>query len=49
MFGNVDSSVVYGVITEDIVVLIKRVQEILGLEPDGIVGKCTKAVWRKIC
>ena len=49
MFGNVDSSVVYGMITEDIVVLIKRVQEILGLEPDGIVGKCTKAVWRKIC
>ena len=49
MFGNVDSSVVYGIIDENIVVLIKRVQELLGLEPDGIVGKCTKAVWRKIC
>lgn len=49
MFGNVDSSVVYGMIDEYIVVLIKRVQELLGLEPDGIVGKCTKAVWKKIC
>ena len=49
MFGNVDGSVVYGMITEDIVVLIQRVQEIHGLEPDGVVGKCTKAVWRKIC
>lgn len=49
MFGNVDGSVVYGMIDEHIVVLIKRVQEMLGLEPDGIVGKCTKAVWRKIC
>lgn len=48
-FGNVDSSVVYGMITEDIVVLIEEVQTLLGLEPDGIVGKCTKAVWRKIC
>lgn len=48
-FGNVDGSVVYGMITENIVVLIKEVQELLGLEPDGIVGKCTKAKWRKIC
>ena len=49
MFGNVDSSVVYGMITEDIVALIIKVQILLGLEPDGIVGKCTKALWRKIC
>lgn len=49
MFGNVDSSVVYGMIDENIVERIKAVQSLLGLEPDGIVGKCTKAVWRKIC
>lgn len=48
-FGNVDSSVVYGMITEDIVVLIKEVQELLGLEPDGVVGKRTKSVWKKLC
>lgn len=48
-FGNVDSSVVYGMITEEIVALIIEVQELLGLEPDGVVGKCTKAKWRKIC
>lgn len=48
-FGNVDGSVVYGMITEDIVVLIKEAQELLGLKPDGVVGKRTKSVWKKLC
>ena len=47
--GNPDATMINGIITEEIVALIKEVQTLLGLEADGIVGKCTKAVWRKIC
>ena len=47
--GMPDSSRIDGVITQDDVALIIEVQELLGLEPDGVVGKDTKAQWRKIC
>ena len=48
-YGNVDSSVVIGDITAVEVLFIKEVQKLLGLEADGVVGKRTKAVWKKIC
>lgn len=49
-FGKItDVALINGIITADIVVLIKEVQALLGLTPDGIVGKKTRAVWRKIC
>lgn len=47
--GMPDASLINGIITEYIVVLIKEVQELLGLEADGIVGKRTKSLWKKIC
>ena len=47
--GRPDSTKINGMITEEIVVLIKEVQALLGLTPDGIVGKRTRAVWKKIC
>lgn len=49
-FGKItDVALINGIITEEIVVLIKEVQALLGLTPDGIVGKQTRAVWKKIC
>lgn len=49
-FGKItDVALINGVITADIVVLIKEVQALLGLTADGIVGKQTRAVWKKIC
>lgn len=47
--GNPDSTLINGIITAEVVVLIKDVQTLLGLTADGIVGKCTRAVWKKIC
>ena len=47
--GIPDQSLINGMITEYTVELIKQVQEVLGLKADGIVGKCTRAVWKKIC
>ncbi len=49
-FGKItDVALINGVITAEIVVLIKEVQALLGLTADGIVGKQTRAVWKKIC
>ena len=47
--GNPDTALINGIITAEVVVLIKDVQALLGLTADGIVGKCTRAVWKKIC
>lgn len=44
-----DARMIDGVISEDDVEKIKQAQSILNLEPDGIVGPITKAVWKKIC
>lgn len=49
-FGKVtDVTLINGIISVDVVVLIKEVQSLLGLAADGIVGKNTRAVWKKIC
>ncbi len=49
-FGKItDVTLINGIITAEVVVLIKEVQLLLGLKVDGIVGKNTRAVWKKIC
>ena len=49
-FGKItDVSLINGIISADVVVLIKEVQSLLRLTVDGIVGKNTRAVWKKIC
>lgn len=49
-FGKItDIALINGIITEDIVALIKDVQALLGLTVDGIVGKQTRAIWKKLC
>lgn len=49
-FGKItDVSLINGIISADVVVLIRAVQSLLGLNVDGIVGKNTRAVWKKIC
>lgn len=49
-FGKItDVALINGIITAEVVVLIKEVQSLLGLTVDGIVGKNTRAVWKKIC
>lgn len=47
--GQADSTKINGVIGVDTVQKIKEVQALLGLNPDGIVGKITRATWKKIC
>lgn len=47
--GNPDASQINGVITATDLAMIKEVQKMLGLVADGIVGKATRAVWKKIC
>lgn len=47
--GNPDLFKINGIITAEDVVYIKEVQALLGLTVDGIVGKQTRAVWKKIC
>lgn len=47
--GAPDSTKIDGVIGVDAVQKIKEVQVLLGLEADGVVGKITRAVWKKIC
>lgn len=44
-----DSTKIDGIIGIDAVQKIKEVQALLGLNPDGIVGKVTRAAWKKIC
>ena len=47
--GNADIRYIDGVIGADTIQKIKEVQSLLGLEADGIVGKITRTVWKKIC
>lgn len=47
--GNPEASQINGIITVSDSTMIKEVQRMLGLVPDGIVGKTSKAVWKKIC
>lgn len=49
-FGKIiDVTLINGVITAEVAFFIKEVQSLLGLTADGIVGKNTRAVWKKIC
>jgi len=47
--GNADIRHIDGVIGTDTIQKVKEVQALLGLDADGIVGKITRAVWKKIC
>lgn len=47
--GKPDTKLINGVIDVDTVQKIKEVQALLGLDADGIVGKITRATWKKIC
>lgn len=47
--GQADSTKIDGIIGIDSEQKIKEVQALLGLDPDGIVGKITRATWKKIC
>ena len=47
--GQPDQTKVCGVIGVEEVQKIKEVQALLGLTADGIVGKATRSVWKKIC
>lgn len=47
--GNPDQTQMDGIISMDDVIKIKEVQVLLGLDADGIVGKITRSIWKKIC
>ncbi len=47
--GQADSSKINGIFDEATAQKVKEVQNLLGLTADGIVGKITRSVWKKIC
>lgn len=47
--GLPDVNKINGIITSDIVEMIKKSQAILGTTPDGIVGKITRGLYKKVC
>lgn len=47
--GQADAVQINGIYDADTAQKVKEVQSILGLPADGIVGKVTRAVWKKIC
>lgn len=47
--GNADTSQINGIFDSGTEEKVKEVQDLLGLEADGIVGKITRATWKKIC
>lgn len=47
--GAPDSTRIDGYIDMQDMALIKEVQKILGLKDDGIVGKISRTVWKKVC
>ncbi len=47
--GVPDDTLINGIIDDKNVEAIKEVQALLGLEADGKVGRCTRALWKKIC
>jgi GH25 family lysozyme M1 (1,4-beta-N-acetylmuramidase) len=46
--GQPDSTLINGVYGKDTAEIVKTVQKLLGLTADGIVGKQTRAVWKKL-
>ena len=47
--GNADVTQINGVFDAGTMQKVKEIQGLLGLTADGIVGKITRAVWKKIC
>lgn len=47
--GQADATKINGLFEEDTKRQVMEVQALLGLDPDGIVGKITRATWKKIC
>lgn len=47
--GKPDSTKINGLFDEDTKRCVMEVQTLLGLDADGIVGKITRATWKKIC
>ena len=47
--GQPDMTQINGIFDEGTEEKVKEVQAVLGLVPDGIVGKITRSVWKKIC
>lgn len=47
--GQADVTQINGLFDEMTARKVKEVQALLGLEADGIVGKITRSVWKKIC
>lgn len=47
--GQPDATQINGIFDENTKRQVKEVQALLGLEADGIVGKITRATWKKIC
>lgn len=47
--GQPDTTKINGIFDNNTEQKVKEVQAVLGLDPDGIVGKITRAVWKKIC
>jgi murein L,D-transpeptidase YcbB/YkuD len=46
--GQPDSTQINAVYGKDTAKKVKEVQELLGLKVDGIVGKQTRSIWKKI-
>ena len=47
--GVPDANKINGIITAENVEMIKKSQMILGTTPDGIVGKITRGLYKKVC
>lgn len=47
--GQADAAQINGIFDVDTAQKVKEVQTLLGLAADGIVGKVTRSVWKKIC
>lgn len=47
--GQADATKINGIFDDETEKQVKEVQALLGLTADGIVGKITRALWKKIC
>lgn len=47
--GQADAEQINGIFDANIAQKVKEVQALLGLAADGIVGKVTRSLWKKIC
>ena len=47
--GQADATKINGIFDAGTKRQVKEVQALLGLAADGIVGKITRSVWKKVC